>query len=81
MIKKHGGKFINITNRPYILQNQRTSTASIQEVLQTQAIIFDGFDESVENFETYSLKRLENFFRLRGLHKTDKETSAFINFF
>ena len=56
------------------LQNQQTSTASVQEVLQTQAITFDGFDESVENFESYS-QRLENFFKLRGLHKNDKETS------
>ncbi|KAJ3650194.1 hypothetical protein Zmor_021896 [Zophobas morio] len=56
------------------LQKQRTSTASVQEILQTQAITFDGFDESVENFESYS-QRLEHFFELRGLHKNDKETS------
>lgn len=55
------------------MQKQQ-QTSNVKEILQTQIITFEPFDECLENFNSYS-QRLENFFKLKGLNKDDIETN------
>ncbi|XP_023244306.1 uncharacterized protein LOC111642227 [Centruroides sculpturatus] len=58
------------------LQSQSVETQpelSVQQVLQTQALTFETYDETSETFENYS-QQLDNFFKIKGLTGTDAIT-------
>jgi hypothetical protein len=67
-------KFMTVITQQTSQQKvQERSKLTTKELLQSNALHFDTFDENEETFESY-IQRLEIFFQIKGLTNNDSET-------